>query len=191
MASDEFVDYYEILQLSPNAEIETIQRVFRMLAQRLHPDNAETGDEDAFSQLLKAYQVLSDPVQRASYDAEHREQKRLTWQIFDQASGTHGRDAEKRKREGILGLLYRKRAYQPDQPSMNLREMEDLLGCPKEHLEFCLWYLKENSLVKPGDNGRFVITVKGVDNYEQSDAAEIEHRLIAAPAETRGNRARR
>jgi predicted transcriptional regulator len=74
---------------------------------------------------------------------------------------------------------------------MNLREMEDLLGCPKEHLEFSLWYLKENSLIKPGDNGRFVITVKGVDSYEQSDAAEIEHRLLTAPAEARENRARR
>jgi len=35
-------DYYEFLQISPNAEGETIQRVYRFLATRLHPDNPET-----------------------------------------------------------------------------------------------------------------------------------------------------
>ena len=36
------LDYYEVLQISPNAEAETIQRVFRILAARYHPDNPET-----------------------------------------------------------------------------------------------------------------------------------------------------
>ena len=39
------VDYYETLQISKNADQETVQRVFRLLAQRFHPDNLETGDE--------------------------------------------------------------------------------------------------------------------------------------------------
>ena len=41
--NDSEEDYYEILQLSPNADPDTIQRVYRMTAQRFHPDNAETG----------------------------------------------------------------------------------------------------------------------------------------------------
>ncbi len=35
---EDFIDYYELLQISPNAEPQTIQRVYRMLAARYHPD---------------------------------------------------------------------------------------------------------------------------------------------------------
>src|SRR5678815_2349747 len=55
-------DYYEILQISPNAEPETIHRVFRLLAQRYHPDNHETGNAQKFRQLHDAYVVLTDAV---------------------------------------------------------------------------------------------------------------------------------
>ena len=35
-------DFYEVLQISPNADPDTIHRIYRLLAQRFHPDNAET-----------------------------------------------------------------------------------------------------------------------------------------------------
>src|SRR5579872_2360042 len=38
------VDYYEVLQVNQKADPETIHRVFRLMAQRFHPDNAETGN---------------------------------------------------------------------------------------------------------------------------------------------------
>ena len=69
--TDETVDYYEILQISPNAEPDTIHRVYRLLAQRLHPDNAATGNEVQFRALSEAYQVLSNPEQRARYDVSY------------------------------------------------------------------------------------------------------------------------
>ena len=61
-----FVDYYELLQISPNAEPETIHRVYKMLAQRYHPDNPETGDIDRFLLLNQAFETLSDPGLRTS-----------------------------------------------------------------------------------------------------------------------------
>ena len=42
----ELPDYYEFLQISPNAQTSTIHRVYRFLAGRLHPDIAETGDAE-------------------------------------------------------------------------------------------------------------------------------------------------
>jgi hypothetical protein len=33
--------------------------------------------------------------------------------------------------------------------------LEDLLGCPREHLDFSLWYLKENALIGTPENERF------------------------------------
>ena len=53
---------------------------------------------------------------------------------------------------------------------MSLHELEELLACPREHLEFSLWFLKENGLIAKGDNARFSITAKGAEKSEQSDA---------------------
>jgi preprotein translocase subunit Sec63 len=42
LEASEFVDYYEILEISPNADSGAIERMFRYLAQRYHPDNRDT-----------------------------------------------------------------------------------------------------------------------------------------------------
>ena len=169
-----FVDHYETMQISPNADLDTIHRVYRILAQRFHPDNQETGNSETFRSLTEAYQILGDPERRAAFDIEHRSTRRLTWKIFDQTASAQGVEAERRKRSGILSLLYRKRIVLPDQPSMSLKEFEDLLGVPKEHLEFTLWYLKEGQFVSRSDNGRYAITLKGVDLSETLSEPRVE-----------------
>ena len=71
-----FVDHYEVLQISPNADVETIRRVYRMQAQRFHPDNLDSGNAEAFRKISDAYEVLIDPQRRAAYDRDHREARR-------------------------------------------------------------------------------------------------------------------
>src|SRR6266704_4138882 len=71
----EFVDFYELLQISPNAEAETIQRVYKMLAQRYHPDNPETGELGRFLLLNQAYEELSDPEKRTAYNALYEDNR--------------------------------------------------------------------------------------------------------------------
>jgi curved DNA-binding protein CbpA len=66
------IDYYEFLQISPHADGETIHRVYRFLAGRFHPDNPVSGDANLFHHLKTAYDVLSDPVRRAEYNATRR-----------------------------------------------------------------------------------------------------------------------
>ena len=68
-------DFYEVLQVSANAEPETINRVYRLLAQRFHPDNRETGDENRFREIHEAHAVLSDPEKRAKYDVLYHQQR--------------------------------------------------------------------------------------------------------------------
>jgi hypothetical protein len=170
-SSDDFVDFYELMQLSPNADLDTIHRVYRMLAQRYHPDNADTGEEERFKVLLQAYQVLTDPEQRAAYDIRYRSRLRRQWKIFDQASATQGVEAERHKRRGILSLLYNKRINEPQQPALNILELEELLGCPREHLECSLWYLREMGWIIRADNGRYCITAKGFDQAEATGGA--------------------
>ncbi len=179
MLNESFADHYELLQISTSAESETIQRVFRMLAQRYHPDNAETGNFQTFESIVKAYKVLSDPVLRAAYDVEYRENKRALWQVFDaESAASTGPAGERRKREGILSVLYRKRQRQPDQAGMNYRELEEVLGIPKEHMEFAFWYLRESQAVKGADNGRMLITIKGVELYEALCEGESRGKMI-------------
>jgi len=124
---------------------------------------------------------LSDPEKRAAYDVHLQSYRQQRWRIFDQKQASVGKLAEKAKRKGILELLYTTRRNQPTQPTLNLHELEDLLGCPREHLEFSLWYLKENGLVVRADNGRFAVTVKGVDWAEQQEVAEVaNNRLLSS-----------
>ncbi|MCS7293365.1 MAG: molecular chaperone DnaJ [Gloeomargarita sp. SKYBB_i_bin120] len=62
-------DYYEILGVSRNADLEEIKRSYRRLARKYHPDvNKEPGAEERFKEINRAYEVLSDPEARARYD---------------------------------------------------------------------------------------------------------------------------
>ena len=172
-----FVDYYEALQLSPNADFEAIQRSYRMLAHRYHPDNTDTGSETAFRLVLQAYRIISDPEKRAAYDVKHRASQALRWKIFSQPEDAQGYDEEKRKRWGLLMILYTQRKRQPDQPGVSLRDLESMLGCPREQLRFTLWYLSGKALTQATDAGRYTITYDGVDYVEDAGPGEFPNAL--------------
>jgi len=67
-----FTDYYERLEISPNANPDTIERMFRYFVQRYHPDNQETGNRDRFDLIIEAHATLRDPIKRAQYDVQHK-----------------------------------------------------------------------------------------------------------------------
>lgn len=171
-SNDEEQDHYELLQLSPTAHPDTIQRVYRILAQRYHPDNKETGDSEIFKKTNEAYQVLKDPEKRAAYDVRHATATNARWHLFESAADSRGIDGEKRKRNGILTLLYTRRMNEPDRPATSIRDLEDLLGCPRDHLQVSLWYLKEKGYIRKNDRGQYSITADGVDESERATVAE-------------------
>lgn len=61
-------DYYEILQIQPNATQEEIKKAYRKLALQYHPDTAtENNHQHLFLEIKEAYDVLSDTKRRQAY----------------------------------------------------------------------------------------------------------------------------
>src|SRR5579871_1182244 len=63
-------DYYEILGVPRDADDASIKKAFRRLARELHPDvnSHDPQAEEKFKEAAEAYEVLSDPERRATYD---------------------------------------------------------------------------------------------------------------------------
>ena len=161
-----FVDYYELLQISPNAEADTIHRVFRIMASRCHPDNKQTGDNEKFLLLTKAYALLSDPIQRAAYDALYRDRRGEPLPVFGMKEFAEGLEGEVNRRLGILSLLYNRRRTNPEDPGISLLEFETFMSFPREHLEFGIWFLLEKQYIRSGNHSDYCIAAAGVEYLE-------------------------
>ena len=90
MEASKFIDYYELLEISPNANSGTIERVSRYFAQRYHPDNQDTGNRDRFDLMVEAYATLRDPVKRAQYDIQHRDHSNFSLKLAKEATDSNG-----------------------------------------------------------------------------------------------------
>jgi curved DNA-binding protein CbpA len=179
MSEGQPIDYYEALQISPNADADTIQRVFRLLAQRFHPDNTETGDANRFRALHEAYSVLSVPEKRAQYDIHHQALRQERWRFTATAKGGTDVEIEQQLRSTVLEILYARRRAEPDNPSFSPYELSQLTGQPREHLEFTNWYLIQKKFVTRDDQSRLTITVDGVDFVERHLGDDMKRRLTA------------
>jgi molecular chaperone DnaJ len=76
-------DYYEVLGVARGASNEEIKKNFKNTARQLHPDNKESGDEEAFKELAEAYEVLSDEQKKAAYDRYGHEGVKGSTRDFD------------------------------------------------------------------------------------------------------------
>ena len=179
MADTDPIDYYETLQISPNADPDTIQRVFRLLAQRFHPDNKETGDANRFRAMHEAYSVLSVPEKRAQYDVHHTALRQERWRFTSEVKGGDDYEIEQQMRCTILEILYARRRAEPGNPAFSPFELTQLTGQPREHLEFTIWYLNQKKFVTRDDQSKLTITADGVDFVEQNRGANMKRRLTA------------
>jgi curved DNA-binding protein CbpA len=181
MDQDAPIDHYEILQVSASAEPETIHRVYRLLAQRFHPDNLETGNDTRFRLITEAYHVLSDPEQRAQYDVVYQRQRQERWRLVSQATESENDfSVERQFRLTVLEVLYTRRRLEPDEPGIFTSDLEKLTGRPREHLEFTLWFLLQMKLVVRTDNSLLVITAVGVEHLEENYQAALQAKRLLA-----------
>jgi curved DNA-binding protein len=192
-----FVDYYEMLRVSPGAELESIQRVHRALAARYHPDNLETGDLERFLLVNEAFKVLSDPEKRKEFDANYKSKKENPMPVFLTKEFTEGVDGEINRRMGLLCLLYTQRRTNSLQPALSVLEIEQLMFIPREHLIFTVWYLKAKRYIQQDDRSSLMITSDGIDfmetnlpehktMYKMLEAADMGNRYSLTKSETNG-----
>jgi len=180
MQTKTFVNYYEILGLAPSASSDAIERKFRQLARRFHPDNLETGDRATFDKIVEAHETIKDSSRRARYHEDHKHHLPAFVEEAAEDSAPEGDDSDGADdREGfvdslgidrdlsiqnnILMMLYFRRRRNIREPGIGNAELEMLSGCPSEHLEFHLWYLKAKGWIATGDDGLLAITIDGVD----------------------------
>ena len=178
-----FQDHYEVLGVDSKTDPETIQIVYGALAQKYHPSNAETGNEETFAAINLAYEVLSDAAMRKEFD---RVKGVGTEESIPQFSGLDffvalGREAC--VRSAILCVLYDRRRSNPARPCLSMRNLEAMLGGTSEELLFALWYLKQRRLAASDDKSSLQITVEGMDFLENNrPSPEIVMPLIKPKA---------
>jgi curved DNA-binding protein CbpA len=179
LLDDSTHDYYETLQVSVNAEPETIHRVYRHFAKHFHPDNQHTGNASRFRLIHEAYSVLRDPEQRAQYDIAHQQQRQTRWRLESSvAESENNFEMERIVRIRMLEVLYAQRRLEPARPGIFVNDLEDVIGRAREHLEFTTWFLVQKKLVQRGDNSQLLITADGVDYLEQQDLANLQMRRL-------------
>ena len=62
-------DYYQLLKIEPDADLNTIKTAFRKEIARYHPHNNKSPEAQAiFDDLVEAFDILSDPEKRKTYD---------------------------------------------------------------------------------------------------------------------------
>jgi curved DNA-binding protein CbpA len=183
---DEPLDHYETLQISPNADPDLIHRVYRLLAQRYHPDNQETGNPDRFRAIAAAYAVLSEPHSRAKYDVAHQRIRQDRWRLVTEGlNAENDFEMEQAVRLTVLEVLYTRRRTDPRNPGLYPGELEKLTGTPPEHLDFCMWFLIQKKLLQRADDSRVQITGEGVEYLEKNYETRLDRRLrLRAAAES-------
>ena len=180
MPEREFVDFYELLQISPSAEPDTIHRVYRLLAQRWHPDNPQTGNITHFRAIHEAYVALQNPETRAQYDVQYQARRQSRWHITPDARPTGAFEMEQVVRLTILEILYSHRRANTNNPGIFILDLEELVGSAREHLEFTMWYLQQKHFVQRTENSRMAITAEGVDHLENNYQQNGYRRRLAA-----------
>jgi curved DNA-binding protein CbpA len=174
-----FVDYYDLMQISPNADEDTIQQMFRYLAKKWHPDyNKE--ESERFRLLIEAHKVLTNPERRAAYDLRYQRFWDSRLGLVADASETQTFVDDGEVRERLLSLYYVQRRSSMNDPGLGELEVARLVRIPTHLIEFHVWYLKEKGWICRLENGKFALTADGVDQVEKNSLKLNDDRLLAS-----------
>lgn len=176
--SEDFVDYYELLQLQPGCDIKVIESAYRHLAKMYHPDHEETADLERFTKVIDAYNTLKFPEKRARYDA-----------LYEQVKGGHRLGAEALlnsetatsdavMQKNLLLYLYKHKRENFRELGIGPYQLQEHFGCSDDLFGFHVWYLKSKGFVEITEDGTLTITAKGVDKVISIHQPRDAERLL-------------
>ena len=168
-------DHYDILQVSRNASQDIIEKMFRFLATKHHPDAG--GDKQQFNKMIEAFEVLRDVDARRMYDLELKSETQEISRLMENSKQA-GPDAA--IRHELLCLFYARRREQGVSAALGDVAIERALKLSKDVLEFHLWYFKEKGWIARCEGGGYAITVEGVDQIDATELRLATHPRIAA-----------
>lgn len=164
----DFVDYYELIQVSPDCEPRILEVAYHYFAKMYHPDNPATANMEKFQQVVDAYGVLRDPQKRAKYDSIYAERQGhpipspAPSAEFGLDEDTAVADADMHNR--ILLSLYKQRRERPGDAGVVGWLLQEKLECAEDLFDFHVWYLKSKGLIDINEQGQLAINVAGVDH---------------------------
>jgi curved DNA-binding protein len=178
-----YQDHYGVLGVDPRSDSDAIQQAYATLAQKYHPGNGDSGDQERFEAVNLAFEVLSDAALRRGFDLlkgvgrEEGVPKFSGLDFFDALGRETG------LRTALLCVLYDRRRNKPFTPSLSMRNLESTLTATIEEMGFALWYLKQRGFVVNDDKSSLQITVEGMDFLEHNrPSPEVVMRFIKAAA---------
>lgn len=174
---------YEMLMVSPNADSEIIERAYRLLARRYHPDSGN-GNGQKFDHLVKAYRTLSDPAKRKQYDSIHGKNQCCPSESQKDPLTTDYPEDDEKVYQSILFLLYWARKKDALKAGVGVVALERDLRISEKSLEFHLWYLKEKGWIERLDTGGYAITASGVDAVIEKNLVNKKHLLLPGVGHT-------
>jgi curved DNA-binding protein len=173
-----FVDYYAILRVHPECDSRTLEIAYRKLAKLYHPDHPETADTDMFNAVIEAYRALKDHAKRLAYDAQYSAHTGFAFSADDAILAEERAalsDAEVHAE--ILMALYKRRRERAREPGVGSFELQRMLDCSDEVMDFHSWYLKAKGFVETTDAGTLAITIAGVDHVISTSRSAAQDRL--------------
>jgi hypothetical protein len=157
-------DHHELLRAGVAGDADRLERIYRALAFRYHPDNRDSGDSEIFLRITETYRILS--VSQPSPELEVARPRSLDWQ-----TGIRGL---KDKRAAVLGLLCQRRMGDYRNAFVSASEIESFTGMAPDEVGFILWYLREKGAVTVCDNSPdFSISAAGVDLLESAHYEDV------------------
>jgi hypothetical protein len=216
LPTEQFVDYYEFLMVSPTADRAMIEWAVRLMLTRYGKKNGEHADPAKYELVKEAYRTLADPKRRELYDSlrggqsgsdadlgepsaaamvpsRPKDHKVTVESIRVEQTATPADVAlQKKLRQGVMSSLYDIVVTRPRNPELGRAEIARAMGARIDEVEFTIWFLREKDLLKTTNQGLYAITAKGVEWVEAGGVPHLAEPPPAAgpqaiPASSEGN----
>jgi curved DNA-binding protein len=189
LSGTEFVDYYDFLMVSPQADKAMLEWAVRLMLTRYGPKTPETADAAKYETTKLAYRALIDPVKREEYNQlwlKHKGQHSPAAAVKRERRSTSSRPGNRslekicieleateedvrlqlRLRQAVLSALYDALITDPRNPERGRAEIAKTIHCRIDDLEFPVWFLRERGFIKTSNAGDYSITSDGVQWVE-------------------------